>query len=90
MSKSKESVLSKTDADLGEISKWLTPGDLMANIKNHVYEVDNKTFGTNLLKSFNSPDEFNAKLKKALTSPTPQVALDDLINLIFSSQFAFY
>lgn len=87
LSKSKESVLSKTDADLGEISKWLTPGDLMANIKNHVYEVDNKTFGTNLLKSFNSPDEFNAKLKKALTSPTPQVALDDLINLKLQDNF---
>ena len=87
LSKSKESVLSKTNADLGEISKWLTPGDLMSNIKNHVYEVDNKTFGANLLKSFNSPDEFNAKLKKALVSPTPQVALDDLINLKLQDNF---
>jgi hypothetical protein len=87
LSKSKESILSKTNADLGEISKWLTPGDLMSNIKNHVYEVDNKTFGANLLKSFNSPDEFNAKLKKALVSPTPQVALDDLINLKLQDNF---
>ena len=87
LSKSKDAVLSKTDSDLGEISKWLTPGDLMSNIKNHIYEVDNKTFGANLLKSFNSPDEFNAKLKKALVSPTPQVALDDLINLKLQDNF---
>jgi hypothetical protein len=87
LKKSKEKLLRENNSDLGEISKWLTPTDLLTNVKGHVNEVDYKAFGKNLLTSFKSPDELNAKLKKALSSPTPQNALDDIIGLRLQDNF---
>lgn len=87
LKKSKEKLLRENNTDLGEISKWLTPSDLLSNVKGHVSEVDYKAFGKNLLSSFKSPDELNVKLKKALSSPTPQNALDDLIGLKLQDSF---
>ena len=87
LKKSKEKLLRENNSDLGEISKWTTPTDLLGNIKNHVNEVDYKNFGANLLKSFKSPEELNVKLKKALASPTPQNSLDDILNLKLQDNF---
>ena len=87
LKKSKEKLLRENNSDLGEISKWMTPTDLLGNVKNHVNEVDYKNFGANLLKSFKSPDELNVKLKKALSSPTPQNSLDDILNLKLQDNF---
>lgn len=87
LKKSKEKLLRENNSDLGEISKWMTPTDLLNNVKNHVNEVDYKNFGANLLKGFKSPDELNAKLKKALASPTPQNSLDDILNLKLQDNF---
>ena len=83
----KEGLLRKTNEDLTDVNKWLTPSDLLGNIKNHISQVDYKNFGVNLLKSFGSPEELNSKLKKALASPTPQFALDDLIDLKLKDNF---
>lgn len=87
LKKSKDRLLSETNSNVNEVSKWLTPGDLVNNIKGHINEKDYKNFGTNLYKSFKSPEEFNAKLKSALTSTSPQTALDDLINTKLQDNF---
>ena len=87
LKKSKEKLLRENNSDLGEISKWMTPTDLLGNIKSHVNEVDYKNFGANLLKGFKSPEELNTKLKKALSSPTPQNSLDDILNLKLQDNF---
>ena len=87
LKKSKEKLLRENNSDLGEISKWMTPTDLLGNVKSHVNEVDYKNFGANLLKGFKSPEELNTKLKKALSSPTPQNSLDDILNLKLQDNF---
>ena len=87
LKKSKDKLLRENNSDLGEISKWMTPTDLLGNVKNHVNEVDYKNFGANLLKGFKSPEELNVKLKKALASPTPQNAFDDILNLKLQDSF---
>lgn len=87
LKKSKEKLLRENNSDLGEISRWMTPTDLLGNVKSHVNEVDYKNFGANLLKGFKSPDELNSKLKKALSSPTPQNSLDDILNLKLQDNF---
>ena len=87
LKKSKDKLLRENNSDLGEISKWMTPTDLLTNVKGHVNEVDYKAFGKNLLTSFKSPDELNVKLKKALSSPAPQNALDDIIGMKLQDNF---
>ena len=83
----KDKLLKSKNIDLSESTKWLTPSDLITNIKSHINEVDYKSFGVNLLNSYGSPDELNKKLKQSLASPVAQNAFDDLLTTKLQDNF---